>query len=54
MATYEFKCKACGKRFTEMMPITRKESFRAKCPKCGSRRVEQLITGFFVNTEKKS
>jgi len=54
MPTYEFKCKACGKKFSEVMPMSEREKFRAKCPKCSSRKVEQIITPFFVKTEKKS
>ena len=54
MPTYEFKCKACGKRFSEVMTIARRGKFRAKCPKCKSGKVEQIASGFFVQTAKKS
>ena len=54
MPVYEYKCGACGKKFSLKMTVGELEKSRPKCPKCGSRRIEKLVTGFFAVTSKKS
>ncbi len=55
MPSYEFKCTECGKRFTQKLSFEEHDRRRGrKCPKCGSRKVEQLISPVFVKTSKKS
>lgn len=44
MPTYDFQCRQCSHKFTAMMSIQEKE--KAICPKCGSKDVNQLFTGF--------
>lgn len=57
MPTYEFRCQKCRKVFEltcTMTEYTRKKKARIKCSKCGSTQVVQQISGFQVQTSKKS
>jgi len=54
MPSYDFRCKKCRKRFSLKLTVQELESHRYKCPKCGSKRLEKLITGFFAQTSSKS
>jgi len=54
MPTYEFECTQCKKTFTEKMTFEEHSRKRVKCPKCGSTKVNQLISTVFVKTSKKS
>ena len=42
MPTYEYECRACGRRFDRQQSMT--EAPLAKCPKCGGE-VRRLISG---------
>lgn len=37
-----------------MLSIKEHEGNKAKCPKCGSKRLEQLISHFMTKTSRKS
>jgi putative FmdB family regulatory protein len=54
MPTYEYLCQNCKKPFEVVMSISEYEKGKVKCPKCGKGRVKQQITGFMVQTSKKS
>ncbi len=54
MPTYEYKCEKCRKAFHVMMTITAHGKKMPGCPKCGSRKVNQLLAAFFAVTSKKS
>ena len=54
MPTYEYKCKACGKEFFEILSITEHEETKVTCPKCRSDQVEQLLSHFVAQTSRKS
>jgi putative FmdB family regulatory protein len=54
MPTYEFKCKQCGKKFTLDETYSDHDRHDEKCPKCGSKEVEQLISSVYAKTSKKS
>jgi putative FmdB family regulatory protein len=54
MPSYDFRCKNCNKKFTLKLSVQELDSRKYKCPKCGSKRAEKLITGFFAQTSKKS
>ena len=55
MPNYEFRCTECRKKFTEKQSFEEHDRRkRVKCPKCGSRKVQQLISPTFVKTSKKS
>ena len=57
MPTYEFLCKKCKKVFEVSCSITeygRKKKKGIECAKCGSSEVLQQVSGFQVQTSKKS
>jgi len=55
MPTYEFKCKKCDKRFSQVLTITeysQKKSF--SCPYCKSKSTMRIFSNFTAVTSKKS
>ena len=54
MPSYEYICKECKKRFTLILSISEYEKARPACPKCKSKKVEQVPATFFAVTSKKS
>jgi putative FmdB family regulatory protein len=54
MPLYEYKCLDCGKEAVLALTLKEHESGSVKCPACGSKRLEQLITSFIARTSKKS
>ena len=55
MAYYEFQCTNCRKHFTVKQTFAEHDRDpKPKCPKCGSRKVGQLIAAVHVKTSKKS
>lgn len=46
MPTYEFKCKDCGKEFEVFVSI--KEKDKVKCNYCGSHKIAQLLSSFYM------
>jgi len=43
MPYYDFKCRSCGARFEENIPMSSKKT--PACPKCNAEDSEKLITG---------
>jgi putative FmdB family regulatory protein len=54
MPTYDFQCNDCGKEFSEILRISEKDKKKIACPKCKSRKVSQLMSGFTAVTSRKS
>lgn len=57
MPIYEFQCVKCGNKFTEVITLAEYERKKAKgfrCPKCHSRKVEQVLSSVAVETSRKS
>ena len=55
MPYYEFECLKCKKTFTVKESFEEHDTHKqVKCPKCGGREVEQLLTTVRVKTSKKS
>jgi len=54
MPTYEYKCFKCNKEFSLILSMKEHDAGKAKCPKCGGKKLEQLITAFQVKTSRKS
>jgi len=53
MPHYEYHCEACKKDFELFLTLHEHEE-PIKCPKCGSRKVQQLMSAVMVVTSKKS
>jgi putative FmdB family regulatory protein len=54
MPTYEYLCPKCNKKFAVILSIKDHDGGKAKCPKCGGKKLEQLITSFQTKTSRKS
>jgi putative FmdB family regulatory protein len=55
MANYEFECQACRKKFAVQQSFAEHDRQpKPKCSKCGSRKVERLVSAVHVKTGKKS
>ncbi len=54
MPVYEFKCEKCNENFSLTMSIKEREKAEITCPKCKSKEVKPVYSGFFAVTSKKS
>ena len=54
MPHYDYRCRDCKKRFSKILTLSEYGRGKVKCPKCGSRKVEQVLSSFFAVTSKKS
>lgn len=46
MPCYDFRCNACGYRFSAMVPMSERKN--VTCPECGSYELTQLFTGINI------
>lgn len=53
MPHYEFTCLACKKKFSVVLNVSQYEKRKLKCPRCGSKRLEQPWTAVYTITSKK-
>jgi putative FmdB family regulatory protein len=54
MPRYEYHCKACGRTVTLRLSVTQHEKTGQACPKCGSKKLTQLISSFLTQTSRKA
>jgi len=54
MPVYDYICKECQKSFELILALGEHDKNKIKCPKCGSKNVEQDAAAFFAVTSKKS
>jgi putative FmdB family regulatory protein len=54
MPTYEFQCRKCGEHFSLRAHISEYDSKKTACPKCKSKDVERVMSGFYARTPRKS
>jgi putative FmdB family regulatory protein len=55
MPEYDYLCSKCGRAFSVFFSFKELEAKPTIiCPQCKSDQVKKQITGFFVNTSKKS
>ena len=54
MPSYEYRCPKCNKKFTLILSIGEHDAGKVKCPKCGGKKLGQLITTFQTKTSRKS
>ena len=54
MPVYDYICNDCHKEFETVLTLDEHDHQNIKCPKCGSKNVEQEVAAFFAVTSKKS
>jgi len=54
MPMYEFKCKKCGTRYERAESISQHGKHKEKCPECGSKSIQNIVSAATVKTSKKS
>jgi len=54
MPQYDYVCNDCHKTFEQALTLDEHDHQPVKCPKCGSKNVEQEAAAFFAVTSKKS
>ncbi len=55
MAYHDFECTKCGHEFTDTQTFEEHDDHKeVKCPKCNSKKVEQLVSQVYAKTSKKS
>jgi putative FmdB family regulatory protein len=54
MPIYEYYCKDCEKKFSEVLTIKEHDRKKVRCPKCKSEKVDRIIESFVAMTSKKS
>ena len=48
MPVYEYACRKCGEKFSEVMTMKEHEARKVLCPKCQSNDLEKIIEPFFA------
>jgi|LGVD01.1.fsa_nt_gb putative FmdB family regulatory protein len=46
MPIYEYRCQECGEKFEKLVRSMKNPGPEIKCPKCGGREVEKLLSAF--------
>lgn len=54
MPLYEYVCRKCHKKFSDVMTIKEHETKKVQCPKCKSQEVDHVIEPFFAKTSSKT
>jgi putative FmdB family regulatory protein len=54
MPVYDYVCLDCHKPFETVLTLNEHDKENPKCPRCGSKHVEQEVAAFFAVTSKKS
>jgi len=54
MPVYDYHCKDCHKTFEQTLTLHEHDSNQIRCPRCGSKKIEQNAAAFYAVTSKKS
>ncbi|HXG48125.1 MAG TPA: zinc ribbon domain-containing protein [Methylomirabilota bacterium] len=54
MPLYEYVCRKCGTKFSEVLTIKEHETKKIHCPKCQSTDLEHVLEPFFAKTSSKT
>jgi putative FmdB family regulatory protein len=54
MPLYEYICRKCHEKFSEVLTIKEHETKKLQCPKCQSTDLEKVIEPFFAKTASKT
>jgi putative FmdB family regulatory protein len=54
MPLYEYICRDCGEKFSEVLRVKEHDTKKVQCPKCESANLTKVIEPFFAKTTKKT
>lgn len=54
MPRYEYHCQTCNRNVTLRLSVAQHEKGRPACPKCGAKKLTQLISSFLTQTSRKA
>jgi putative FmdB family regulatory protein len=54
MPLYEYVCRKCHKKFSEVLSIKDHDTKKLHCPKCKSADLQKVIEPFFAKTASKT
>lgn len=54
MPLYEYVCKKCGRKFSEVLSIHDHDTKKIECPACKGTELEKVIEPFFAKTTSKT
>lgn len=54
MPLYEYICRNCREKFSEVLTIKEHDAKQPQCPKCKSTAIEKIIEPFFAKTASKT
>lgn len=54
MPRYEYHCEACNRMVMLRLSVTQHEKAGRACPKCGSKKLTQLMSSFLAQTSRKA
>jgi putative FmdB family regulatory protein len=54
MHVYDYLCNDCHKTFERSLTLHEHDSQQMRCPHCGGKKIEQVVTAFYAVTSKKS
>ena len=54
MPLYEYVCRKCHTKFSEVLTITEHEAKKVQCPKCKSQEVDHVVEPFYAKTSSKT
>jgi putative FmdB family regulatory protein len=54
MPLYEYVCRKCQTKFSEVLTITEHEAKKIQCPKCKSQDAQHVVEPFFAKTSSKT
>jgi putative FmdB family regulatory protein len=54
MPLYEYICRNCYQKFSEVLTIKEHDAKKPQCPKCKSTDLQKIIETFFAKTRSKT
>jgi putative FmdB family regulatory protein len=54
MPLYEYVCRKCGKKFSQVLTVKEHDTRKVRCPKCQSQDLEKVVEPFFAKTASKT
>ncbi len=54
MPLYEYVCKKCQRKFSEVLSIREHDTKKVECPQCKGTELEKVIEPFYAKTASKT